>query len=98
MSFCDTTRGRGAKVECQPWNPFCNGVNEEKWDRKANILSFRITPIRLQTAVIRLNGVNGFESVVLGAIATEVTSARHHYSGICEVWRVKLTMREKTLA
>ncbi len=48
----------------------------------------------LQTTDVRLMGLNGFESAVRGVFATGVTMAWRQSSGIWEVWRERLKMRE----
>ncbi len=82
------------KVERRGRKPCCRDVNNENWDKWASIFSLRIASSTLQTTDVRLMGRNRFGSAVRGAFVTGVTMAWHQSSGIWEVWRKRLKMRE----
>ncbi len=69
-------------------------VNNENWDKWARIFSLRIASSTLQITDARLMGLNRFGSGVPGVFATGVTMAWRQSSGIWEVWRERLKMRE----
>ncbi len=86
---------RLVRVECRRNKSCCRGVNYEDWDKWASMFSLRIASSTLETTDIRLIRLSRFGSVVRGAFATGVTMARHQSSGICEVWRERLKIRER---
>ncbi len=89
----DVTR-RLVRVERRGRKPCCRDANNEKWDKWASIFSLRIASSTLQTTDVRLMGINRFGSAVRDAFATGVTMALRQSSGIWEVWREMLKMRE----
>ncbi len=81
-------------MERRERKPCCCDVSKENWDKWARIFSLRIASNTLPTTDVRLMGLNRFGSAVRGVFATGVTMTWRQSSGIWEVWRERLKMRE----
>ncbi len=74
---------------------YCREVNNENLGKWASIFCLSITSRNLQTADVRLMGLNRFGSAVLGDFATGVTTTWRQSSRTWEVWRERFNMLER---